>query len=79
MTPALIVALTFTVTPGMLQFTNRVSDYVETHRLMAAGIEQPLCAEPEELLRQADALADAIRDARPRAPQRSRRPQPQFR
>jgi hypothetical protein len=67
MTPALIVALTFTVTPGMLQFTNRVYDYVETHRLMAAGIEQPLCADSEELIRQADALADAIRDARPRA------------
>jgi hypothetical protein len=67
MTPALIVALTITVTPGMLQFTNRVYDYVETHRRVAAGIEQQLCADPEELGRQADALAAAIRDARPRA------------
>ena len=67
MTPALIVALTITVTPGMLQFMNRVYEYVETHRRIAAGIEQPLCSDPEELTRQADALAAAIRDARPRA------------
>jgi hypothetical protein len=32
MTRVLIVALTITVMPGMLQFTNRVYDYVETHR-----------------------------------------------
>jgi hypothetical protein len=67
MTRALIVALTITVTPGMLQFTNRVYDYVETHRRIAAAIEQPLCSDAEELTRQADALAAAIRDARPRA------------
>lgn len=67
MTPALIVALTLTVTPGMLQFSNRVYDYVELHRFVAAGIEQPLCSDPEELTRQSQTLAAAIRDARPRA------------
>jgi hypothetical protein len=51
----------------MLQFASRVHDYVEIHRRAAAGIEQPLCADPEELSRQADALAVAIREARPRA------------
>jgi len=67
MTPALIVALTLTVTPGMVQFVARVHDYVDTHRRLAAGIEQPLCSAPEELAAQADALAAAIREARPRA------------
>jgi hypothetical protein len=51
----------------MLQFVTRVHDYVETHRRAAAGIEQPLCSDPEELTQQADALAAAIREARPRA------------
>jgi len=67
MTPLLIVAATITVMPGMLQFTNRVDDYVETHRRLAAAIEQPFCSEAEELTRQADVLGAAIRDARPRA------------
>jgi hypothetical protein len=67
MTPALALALTITVTPGLVQFTARVHDYVEIHRRAAAGIEQPMCAESEELARQADALAGAIREARPRA------------
>ena len=67
MTPALVLALTITATPGLLQFTMRVHDYVETHRRLAAMIEQPLCAEAEELTRQADSLAAAIREARPRA------------
>jgi hypothetical protein len=67
MTPALALALTITVMPGMVQFTTRVQDYVEIHRRAAAGIEQPMCAEPEELARQAHALAAAIREARPRA------------
>jgi hypothetical protein len=67
MTPALALALTITITPGLVQFTARVQDYVEIHRRAAAGIEQPMCAEPEELARQADALATAIREARPRA------------
>jgi len=67
MTPVLIVAATITVMPGMLQFTNRVYDYVETHRRLAAAIEQPLCSEAEELTRQADVLGAAIREARPRA------------
>ena len=67
MTPVLIVAATITVMPGMLQFTNRVYDYVETHRRLAAAIEQPLCSDAEELTRQADTLGAAIREARPRA------------
>lgn len=67
MTRALIAALTITVMPGMLQFTNRVYDYVETHRRLAAAIEQPLCSDAEELTQQADTLAAAIREARPRA------------
>jgi hypothetical protein len=67
MTPVLIVAATITVMPGMLQFTNRINDYVETHRRLAAGIEQPFCSEAEELTQQADTLAAAIRQARPRA------------
>jgi len=67
MTPVLIVAATITVMPGMLQFTNRIYDYVETHRRLAAAIEQPFCSEAEELTRQADVLGAAIRDARPRA------------
>ena len=66
MTLALLVAMTLTVPPGMTQFINRVYDYVELHRQAAAGIEQPLCSDPEELGRQADALANAIRIARPR-------------
>ena len=67
MSCALFVAMTITVTPGMLQFTNRVNDYVEIHRRLAASIEQPLCSDAEELTRQADVLAAAIRDARPQA------------
>ena len=67
MTPALALALTVTITPGLVQFTARVHDYVEIHRRAAAGIEQPMCAEPEELARQTHELAAAIREARPRA------------
>jgi len=67
MTPALVLALTITTTPGLVQFTMRVYDYVETHRRLAAAIEQPLCSDAEELTRQADVLGAAIRDARPRA------------
>src|SRR5262245_1941694 len=67
MTAALVLTLTITATPGLMQFTMRVHDYVETHRRLAAAIEQPLCSDAEELTRQADALAAAIRDARPRA------------
>ena len=67
MTSALLVALTITVTPGMVQFVARVQDYVETHRRLAAGIEQPLCSTPEAITNQAAALAAAIREARPRA------------
>ena len=63
MTRALIITLTITVTPGMLQFTNRVRLRRDPppHR---GGIEQPLCSDAEELGRQADTLAAAIREAR---------------
>ncbi len=67
MTPALIVALTITATPGMVQFVARVHDYVELHRRVAVSIEQPLCSDPEAIYRQVDQLAAAIREARPRA------------
>jgi len=67
MTAALVLTLTLTTTPGLLQFSLRVHDYVETHRRLAAAIEQPLCSDAEELARQAVTLAAAIRDARPRA------------
>jgi hypothetical protein len=63
------IALTLLTLPmaGSLEFNARVQEYIETHRRLAAGIEQPLCADPEELYRQADALASAIREARPLA------------
>ena len=67
MTAALVLTLTLTTTPGLLQFSLRVHDYVETHRRLAAAIEQPLCSDAEELTRQTVTLAAAIRDARPRA------------
>ena len=67
MTTAFIVALTITATPGLVQFTARVHDYIELHRRAAVGIEQPLCSDVEELARQSDALAAAIREMRPRA------------
>ena len=51
---ALLIARTIPVTPGMVQFGARVHDYVETHRRLAAGSEQPLCSAPEELARQAE-------------------------
>lgn len=49
-------------------FTVRVAEYVELHRRLAAGMtDSTLCADPEELSRQATALAAAIRGARPLA------------
>lgn len=54
-------------TTGIFKFLGRVYDYVETHRQVAAAIEQPLCSDPEELFRQAGTLAAAIREARPLA------------
>lgn len=48
------------------EFNERVADYVETHRRVAAGFEDPsLCSDPEEMSRQAAALAAAIRRAEP--------------
>jgi hypothetical protein len=47
-------------------FAERVAEYVEIHRQATAGIGDPrLCADPEELSRQAADLAAAVRDARP--------------
>jgi hypothetical protein len=47
-------------------FAERVAEYVEIHRQAAAGIGDPrLCADPEELSRQATDLTAAIRGARP--------------
>ena len=49
-------------------FFQRVIEYVEIHRRVAAGVgHAALCGEPEELERQATALAVAIRRARPMA------------
>lgn len=49
-------------------FAQRIAAYVEIHRRVAAGIGDPmLCADPEELSRQAAVLAAAIREARPLA------------
>jgi hypothetical protein len=68
MTPLLSVTLFFVLPwTGTFEFLARAHEYVETHRRLAAGIEQPLCADPEELTRQARALATAIHDARPLA------------
>jgi hypothetical protein len=49
-------------------FHQRIAEYVEIHRIAAAGLGDPvLCADPEELARQSASLAAAIRDARPGA------------
>jgi hypothetical protein len=49
-------------------FHQRVGEYVEIHRMAAAGLGAPtLCADPEELSRQSETLAAAIRDQRPLA------------
>src|SRR5262245_12813590 len=48
------------------EFTQRVADYVETHRRVAAGFEASgMCSDPEEMSRQAAALGAAIRQALP--------------
>jgi hypothetical protein len=68
MTSVVAIALLLTLpATGFSKFLDRVHDYVETHRRVAAGIEQPLCADPEELFRQSETLAAAIRAARPLA------------
>lgn len=49
-------------------FIERVADYVEMRRQVVAGIDGPLfCSDPEELFRQAEQRAAAIRNARPLA------------
>jgi hypothetical protein len=49
-------------------FTHRIVEYVELHRRTAAGFgDSILCADPEEVSRQAAVLAAAIRQARPLA------------
>jgi len=50
------------------EFLERVADYVELRRQVAAGVVGPaFCSDPEELTRQAAQLAASIRDARPLA------------
>jgi hypothetical protein len=52
----------------MTEFIERVADYVELRREVAAGVGGPIyCSDPEELTRQAAQRAAAIRDARPLA------------
>ena len=54
--------------PVLTEFLDRVADYVEIRRQVAAGIAGPIvCSDPEELTRQAGQIAAAIRDARPLA------------
>lgn len=49
-------------------FHQRIGEYVEIHRMAAAGLGDPvLCGDSEELSRQSAALAAAIREARPLA------------
>jgi hypothetical protein len=50
------------------QFADRVNQYVELHRVLAAPLgPEALCADAEMIQRGTDALARAIRDARPTA------------
>jgi hypothetical protein len=53
---------------GLMDFLDRVAEYVEIRREVTAGIDGPaLCSDLEELSRQAHQRAAAIRDARPLA------------
>ena len=53
---------------GLMEFLDRVTEYVEIRRQVAAGVDGPtFCSDPEELSRQAERRAAAIRDARPLA------------
>lgn len=52
----------------LVAFHQNITEFVEIHRIAAAGLGDPmLCADPEELSRQSAALAAAIREARPLA------------
>jgi hypothetical protein len=52
----------------MMEFLDRVAEYVEIRREVAAGVEGPIyCSDLEELSRQAAQRTAAIRDARPLA------------
>ena len=52
----------------LTEFLDRVADYVEIRREVAAGMGGPVfCSDPEELTRQAAQLGAAIREARPLA------------
>ena len=53
---------------ALTEFLERVADYVEIRREVTAGVDGPIfCSDPEELSRQAEQRAAAIRDARPLA------------
>jgi hypothetical protein len=81
MTPVFVLAIATLLTAGgtvppaprpdaqvMSAFQKHIGEYMEIHRMAAAGLGDPVfCADPEELTRQSAALAAAIRDARPLA------------
>jgi hypothetical protein len=53
---------------GLMEFLDRVAEYVEIRRQVTAGVDGPMfCSDPEELSRQAEQRAAAIRSARPLA------------
>lgn len=53
---------------GSREFLDRVGEYVEIRRQVVAGVDGPIfCSDPEELFRQTQQRAAAIRDARPLA------------
>lgn len=50
---------------AVVEFTERVNEYVELHRRLAAPLgPEEICGDPEELQRGVDALAAAIRESR---------------
>src|SRR5688572_18944123 len=53
---------------GLMEFLDRVAEYVEIRREVSAGVDGPaFCSDLEELSRLAEHRAAAIRDARPLA------------
>ena len=53
---------------GLMEFLDRVAEYVEIRRQVTAGVDGPaFCSDLEELSRLAEQRAAAIRDARPLA------------
>jgi hypothetical protein len=53
---------------GLMEFLDRVAEYVEIRRQVTAGVDGPIfCSDPEELSRLMAQRAAAIREARPLA------------